>query len=421
MGKETTVFVRTSGATRGTAIRLAMAAVVVALTPILLPQRAEAQESFAADSDGYVPVYDVCFAGSEVGYYSWYNDGYTTYGEISIDTCLLDSYGAGTADYDRVLAHEQGHAAGLGHSSDPNDIMYPYTHIFQGGAQVEAPAEAEQYGEPETEQYEEPAEAEQYEEPEAEQYALDLSSEVQQYEPGQESDAAEEAPAVREAPREERPPLRMDNEEKRKQAEDRKKAEDKEKAEERKKAEKLDEAVDRVRAEAAALSRAVDGADALTEEETRNRAEALARTLEDGEASAKDGALAEARTAAKDMVASLTRIGEQAEDPAADRVQAVAETREKAEALAGALDRAGDNAQGDARAKDFDEASADVRAVASELVGAENELKDQEAEGQKAEDRDAGGQPSEVRSAAGQDAEQGVFTRIKEFLARTFA
>ena len=31
------------------------------------------------------------------------------------------------------------------------------------------------------------------------------------------------------------------------------------------------------------------------------------------------------------MVASLTSIGEQAEEPAADRVQAVAETREKAE------------------------------------------------------------------------------------------
>ena len=60
-------------------------------------------------------------------------------------------------------------------------------------------------------------------------------------------------------------------------------------------------------------------------------------------------------------------------------------------------------------------------AVASKVAGTETEFKDQEAEGQKAEDRDAGGQPSEVRSAAGQDAEQGVFTRIKEFLARTFA
>ncbi len=154
MEKNTPALTRTSGTARG-AVKLAMAAVVVTLTPIVLTQRADAQESFAADSDGDVPVYNVCFAGSEVGYYSWYNDGYTTYGEISIDTCLLDSYGAGPADYDRVLAHEQGHAAGFGHSSDPNSIMYPYTYFSQGGEQYEEP-EAEQYEEPEAEQYEEP-------------------------------------------------------------------------------------------------------------------------------------------------------------------------------------------------------------------------------------------------------------------------
>ncbi len=111
------------------AVRLLAAVILAAVAVALAAGRADAQESFAADSDGYVPTYYSCFAGGGVGYYSWYNDGYTTYGEVTVDSCLMDSLGAGPADYDRVLAHEQGHAAGLGHSSDPNDIMYPY-HTF---------------------------------------------------------------------------------------------------------------------------------------------------------------------------------------------------------------------------------------------------------------------------------------------------
>ena len=63
MENTTPAFVRTSGTVPG-AVKLATAAVVVALTPFVLQHRADAQESFAADSDGYVPVYDVCFAGS---------------------------------------------------------------------------------------------------------------------------------------------------------------------------------------------------------------------------------------------------------------------------------------------------------------------------------------------------------------------
>ena len=62
-----------------------------------------------------------------------------------------------------------------------------------------------------------------------------------------------------------------------------------------------------------------------------------------------------------------------------------------------------------------------MRAVASKVAGAETEFKDQEDEGQKAEYWDAKSRPTEVRNTAGQDAGQGVLTRIKEFLARTFA
>ncbi|MDP9425231.1 MAG: hypothetical protein M3P37_04145 [Actinomycetota bacterium] len=178
--------------------------------------------------------------------------------------------------------------------------------------------------------------------------------------------------------------------------------------------------MDRVRVEAAALAQAVDGADTLTDEEPQKRAEALARTLEEGKAGAKNGPLAEARTEAENMAGSLTEIEEQAGEPAPDRARAIAEAREKAEALAGALDRAGDNAKGDTRPKDLDEASADVRTVASDLTRAEKEIADQETENQKTEGQEAGGKPAEGERAEGQDKEQGFFVRVREFFASTF-
>ena len=151
------------------AVFLATAAMVVAVM-MATSLVADAQESSAstggADSDGYVPVNSVCFGGAQyattdqyageqqyaseqyatdqyagaqyatseysseqLGVYTWYNDGYATYGEISIDDCALDAMGAGPEDRERVLAHERGHADGLPHSDDPNDLMYPVVLI----------------------------------------------------------------------------------------------------------------------------------------------------------------------------------------------------------------------------------------------------------------------------------------------------
>ncbi len=76
---------------------------------------------------GATPVYGNCYGlGGYVGSYEWAVDEYGNYTDaIYIDECALEDLGAGPTDYDRVLEHEQGHADGLDHSSDPSDTMYP--------------------------------------------------------------------------------------------------------------------------------------------------------------------------------------------------------------------------------------------------------------------------------------------------------
>ncbi len=97
----------------------------VAATLIMANAANASYEYSPVDSDGYVPVYSTCFAGSQVGYYSWYSDGYTVSGAIYVNDCYLQSLGAGPNDRARVIEHEMGHAQGLPHSSDPSSVMYP--------------------------------------------------------------------------------------------------------------------------------------------------------------------------------------------------------------------------------------------------------------------------------------------------------
>jgi hypothetical protein len=102
-----------------------LAAVAVAAA---MAQGAEASAGGWADSDGYVPVYSVCYSGTGAfAYYSYYSDGYgNVEGAVYVDDCLLADYGAGPYDRQSVIDHEMGHARGLPDSSDPNSYMYAY-------------------------------------------------------------------------------------------------------------------------------------------------------------------------------------------------------------------------------------------------------------------------------------------------------
>ena len=96
--------------------KLSLAGLLVAGTmAVAMPDRAEA-----------TPVYDVCYPGDELGAYNWAYDEYGNYTDfIEMNTCALDSMGAGPQDYQNVLDHELGHAAGEDHSGDSSDLMYP--------------------------------------------------------------------------------------------------------------------------------------------------------------------------------------------------------------------------------------------------------------------------------------------------------
>lgn len=95
---------------------------------------AQAVNPSIADSDGYVPVYEVCIPedpslGDIGGGYFPLDDGYGVEGVIFVNVCALAELGAGPNDIDYVVAHEMGHAMGLEHSDDPNDLMYPAYRI----------------------------------------------------------------------------------------------------------------------------------------------------------------------------------------------------------------------------------------------------------------------------------------------------
>ena len=82
-----------------------------------------------ADSDGYVPIYRDCFEGDLGAVYVPYYDGTSIIGSIVVNECAIERLGVGPNDLALLLEHEMGHARGLLHSDDPNDIMYPYLPV----------------------------------------------------------------------------------------------------------------------------------------------------------------------------------------------------------------------------------------------------------------------------------------------------
>ncbi len=82
-----------------------------------------------ADSDGYVPLYRDCLPNDLGAIYLPYYNGSTIEGSILINECAIERLGVGPNDLALLLEHEMGHARGLLHSDDPNDVMYPFLPV----------------------------------------------------------------------------------------------------------------------------------------------------------------------------------------------------------------------------------------------------------------------------------------------------
>jgi Matrixin len=119
------------------AAKLLVSALLAAATLVVVADHAGAQEidPSIADTDGYVPIYTVCFGSdSSEPYvpgaaYIPFQNGDTVEGIILFDVCVAEELGVGPNDIQRALEHELGHARGLLHSDNPNDIMYPVVPI----------------------------------------------------------------------------------------------------------------------------------------------------------------------------------------------------------------------------------------------------------------------------------------------------
>jgi hypothetical protein len=82
-----------------------------------------------ADSDGYVPFYYDCLDNDLGAVYVPYHDGTSIIGSIVVNECAIERLGVGPNDLALLLDHEMGHARGLTHSDNPDDIMYPYLPV----------------------------------------------------------------------------------------------------------------------------------------------------------------------------------------------------------------------------------------------------------------------------------------------------